>query len=220
MNGMEVWPRHIENGDFVDGFDGWTADAAEKGSLYVETRADLGYRWQGRQYPAGYGVPDEKRPGNRFAVFTQSAKKANVLRRRITGLEVGRVYQLTCAVSDLATMEKGMDTRKYRKVNPVNIPYMDIRIEGAQEIPELRHVFDNLGKYGRLCVFPHRVVFRAKSTDAEVVFSDRKEPNEAAAAAGRKTMLNYIGVYPYFYQGEKQLEELKRFTKQAAELKR
>ena len=220
MNGMEVWPRHIENGDFTDGFDGWTAISAEPGSLSLGNRADVGHRWQGRQYPAGYGKPSNKCPGCDFAVFGQSTKGPNILRRKISGLEPGRVYQLTCAVSDLATMNKGMDTRKFRKVKPVNIPYMRIRIEGAEEIPELYHVFDDIGKYGKRCVFPHRVVFRAKTSEAEAVFSDWKETGGPAVAPGQKTMLNYIGVYPYFHQGEAQLEELKRFTQQAKKIRR
>ena len=33
-------------------------------------------------------------------------------------------------------------------------------------------------------------------------------------------MLNYIGVYPYYYKGEEQLEMLKRLTKQAKEMVR
>ena len=220
LNGMEVWPRHIENGDFIEGFSGWTAHAAEPGSLAPGHRDDIGNKWQGRQYPAGYKIPPAKRPGSDFAVFTQSAKGPNVLRRKITGLEPGRVYQLTCAVSDLATMNKGMDSLKYRKTKPVNLPYMDIRIEGAEEIPELRHIYDDIGKYGKLCVFPHRVVFRARTSEAEAVFSDWTEAHSPAVAVGQKTMLNYIGVYPYFYEGEEQLELLKRFTQQAKDMKK
>ena len=220
LNGMDVWPRHLVNGDFIDGFDGWTATAAEPGSLAPGHRNDIGTKWQGRQYPSGYGKPVDKRPGCDFAVFKQSAKGPNVLRRRIVGLEPGRVYQLTCAISDVDTMDKGMKTLEFRKTKPVNIPYIGIRIEGAEEIPELRHIFDDIGKYGKLCVFPHRVVFRAKTSEAEVVFSDWSESNKPAVDIGQKTMLNYIGVYPYFYQGEGQLEQLKRFTRQAKEMKR
>ena len=220
LNGMEVWPRHIENGDFIDGFDGWTVAAAEPGSLVPGHRNDIGTKWQGRQYPAGYGKPVDKRPGCDFAVFTQSAKGPNVLRRKIVGLEPGRVYQLTCALSDVDTMDKGMKTLEFRKTKPVHIPYMGIRIEGAEEIPELRHVFDDLGKYGKFCVSPHRVVFRAKTAEAEVVFSDWSASNTPAVGIGQKTMLNYIGVYPYFYEGEEQLELLKRFTQQAKEMQK
>jgi hypothetical protein len=219
-NGMQVWPRHILNGDFIEGFSGWTAHAAEPGSLAPGHRGDVGNKWQGRQYPAGYKIPPAKRPGSDFAVFTQSAKGPNVLRRKITGLEPGRVYQLTCAVSDLATMNKGMDSLEYRKTKPVNIPYMGIKIEGAEEIPELRHIYDDIGKYGKLCVFPHRVVFRARTSEAEAVFSDWTEANSPAVSIGQKTMLNYIGVYPYFYEGEEQLELLKRFTQQAKDMKK
>ncbi|MBR4652019.1 MAG: hypothetical protein IKO72_01545 [Kiritimatiellae bacterium] len=68
-------------------------------------------------------------------------------------------------------------------------------------------------------VFYHRVVFRAKTSEAEVVFSDWKESGVPAVAVGQQTMLNYIGVYPYFYEGEWQLEQLKRFTQQAKSLK-
>ena len=218
MNGMSMWPRHIENGDFTDGFDGWTAESADPGSLAPGHRDGIATPWQGRILPGGR-ARDRDCPGCDFAVFTQSAKGPNTLRRRIKGLEPGRVYQLTCAISDLATMNRGMDTKMYRKVKPVNIPYMGIRIEGAEEIPELRHVFDDIGKYGRLCVFPHRVVFRAKTSEAEVVFCDWKDDGVQAVADGQQTMLNYIGVYPYFYQGEEQLDALKRFTKQAKDMK-
>ena len=62
-------------------------------------------------------------------------------------------------------------------------------------------------------------MFRAKTSEAEVVFSDWKESGVPAVAVGQQTMLNYIGVYPYFYEGEWQLEQLKRFTQQAKSLK-
>ena len=36
----------------------------------------------------------------------------------------------------------------------MNLPFLRGDVEGAEEIPELRHVFDDIGKYGKLCVFP------------------------------------------------------------------
>lgn len=223
LNGMSVWPRHFDNGDFLEGFKGWTVDAAEEGSITREHREGVGLKWQGRVYPPSYATPPDRRPGCDFAVFTQSAKGPNVLRHRIVGLEPGRVYQLTCAVSDVATMERGMkepSRRLARKVKFVNLPYLGIRIEGADEIPELRHVYDDLCYFGKKCVFPNRVVFRARTSEAEVVFSDWKDPSGPAVPVGRKTMLNYVGVYPYFYQGEGQLDDLKRLTRMAKEMKR
>ena len=215
MNGMEMWPRHIENGDFLNGFDGWNVHAAQEGSLVTDHMEKFG-RWQGRQYPRVYKV--EKTPGDYFAVFEQSAKGPNVLRRKITGLTPGRVYQLTCAVSDLDTARKGKEAGNFRKVKYVNLPFMRVDIEGAEVIEDLRHVFDDIGKYGKKCVFPTRVVFRAKTSEAEVVFSDWNADGTPGVKPGQKTILNYIGVYPYFYEGEDQLEALKRFTRQAKEM--
>ena len=229
MNGMSLWPRHIENGDFTESFDGWTVKAAEPGSLERGYRRGISVPWQVRHTPGGdfssgfrkVSTPPEKRPGgDHFAVFTESAKAPNVLSRKIVGLEPGRVYQLTCAVSDLASMNKGMDAGVGKGVEPLNEPYLGIRFNGADEIPELRHVFGNGGAKGKACVFSHRAVFRAKSSEAEVVFTDWKDSGVPAVAIGQKTMLNYIGVYPYYYKGEEQLETLKRLTKQAKEMQK
>ena len=219
-NGMSIWPQHVRNGDFEDGLDGWTVEKAAPDTISVGSLPNFGSRWQGRQYPAGYSAPHGRRPGDRFAVFTQSAKAPNALRRKITGLEPGRVYQLTCAISDLATARKGLATGEYRKVKPVNLPFMRVEVAGAEEIRELRHVFDDIGKYGRQCVFPTRVVFRASSAEAEAVFSDWNADGTPGAPEGRQTIVNYIGVYPYFYENEGQLEQLKSFTKRAKEMER
>ncbi len=215
MNGLEMWPRHIANGDFMEGFAGWDVRAAQEGSL-ATSHMDMFGRWQGRQYPRVYRR--ENRPGDDFAVFELSAKGPNVLRGKITGLTPGRVYQLTCAISDLETAKKGAEANNFRKVKYVNLPFLRVDVEGAEEIPELRHVFDDIGKYGKLCVFPTRVVFRAKTSEAKVVFSDWKADGTPGVKPGQKTILNYVGVYPYFYEDEAQLEALKRFTKQAKEL--
>lgn len=218
-NGMSIWPTHIRNGDFIEGFSGWRAEAAEPGSLSIGMIPNLGSRWQGRQYPAVYNEPVQTRPGNRFAVFTQNARKPNVLRRKISGLEPGRVYQLTCAVSDLATVEKGMSEGTFRKTKPVNLPFLRVDVKGAEEIPELRHVFDDIGKYGRLCVFPTRVVFRAVASEAEAVFSDWNADGTPGTDAGRRTIVNYISVHPYYHADEEELEKIKMFTSRAKNMK-
>ena len=227
MNGMEMWPRHIDNGDFTESFEGWTVNAAEPGSLARGFQRGTS-TWYVRHMPGGdfsrfrkVVTPPEKRPGgDHFAVFTQSAKGPNILSRKITGLVPGRVYQLTCAVSDFASMNKGIASRLGKAVEPLNIPYMGMRVSGADEIPELRHVFGNGGAKGKACVFSHRMVFRAKSSEATVEFFDWKDSGEPAVAVGQKTILNYIGVYPYYYRDEKQLETLKRLTMQAKDMNR
>lgn len=221
MNGMALWPGHLKNGDFQDGFAGWTVSPAGRDTLMVRHIDFFAGKWQGRQYSSRYkGVPQSVRPGNDFALFTCSDKAPNVLRQKIVGLKPGRVYQLTFAISDLATVEKGMKEAVRRNAKPVNIPYLRVSIPGAEEIPELRHVFDDLGKYGKRCVFPNRVVFRAKSSEAEAVFCDWTADGRPGVRTGQQTTLNYIGVSLYYHKDEAQLEKLRKLTQEAKDMVR
>lgn len=215
-NGLTLWPRHLENGDFEKGFDGWRIVPAEPGSLSTDTIKEFAERWQGRVYPyRGYKPVNGKKTGDDFAVFTQSAKGPNRLARTITGLAPGRVYQLNFAVSDEATAKKGMADGKVRETQAVHIPYLRAKVSGAETIPELDHVIYFQGKYGVNRIFVNRVVFRATSPTATVEFSDWKTDAEPGVAAGQRTILNYVGVYPYYYKDEAELENLKRLFSKA-----
>ena len=216
-NALVLFPKHVENGDFLRGFDGWTVEAAEAGTLETGHLDRYGEKWQARQYPRIYRVPQAKRIGNDFAVFTQSAKGPNVLRQKIVGLVPGRVYQLTYALADRETVERGFASGKFRETEAVNIPFLSVMVSGAEEIHDLRHAVTEQGKYSKDKILAERVVFRATTAEAEAVFSDWRGADEPGGKVGVKTLLNYVGVHPYYYKGEGELEALKRFFRRAKE---
>lgn len=68
-------------------------------------------------------------------------------------------------------------------------------------------------------MFARRLVFRATAPTAEAVFSDWQDASTPGADVGAKVMLNYVGCHPYFNRGAGDIEKLKKFFKQAKELK-
>ena len=220
MNGMKMFPGHLKNGDFADGFANWDVRMAEEGSLVTAYRPRVGEHWQGRGYSRWYRPANKRRLGDEFAVFARSAKGPNALRQKLTGLEPGRIYQLTFVFSDYETMDRAMSSGQTRRTaKPVRIPHLTARVSGAEPIHDLDHLLPDFGKYGKNVVFAQRLVFRATSSEAQVIFCDWEDAKTSGADIGAKVMLNYVGCHPYFNRGEDEIKVLKRLFMQAKRMK-
>ena len=218
-NGMRMFPGHLRNGDFAEGLAQWDVRAAEEGSVAVGHRRGYGRNWQGRGYPTWYKPPKGRHLGDEFAVLTRSAKGPNALRQKLTGLEPGRVYQLTFVFCDGETVDKSMSAGLTRRnAKPLRIPHLAAQVSGAEPIHDLDHLQPDFGKYGKDVVFAERLVFRAVTSEAQVIFCDWENAKTSGADIGAKVMLNYVGCHPYFNQGDAELEILKRLFRKAKEL--
>ena len=197
--GLRYRPELVRNGDFLDGFDGWTASAAEGDSLKTDQIRKFGSGPMRRLLQ--YSGKSARRPwGDSFALFTRSAKAPNVLRQKIAGLEKGRTYEFMFCTVDYENATK--------KTKPPEDFTFVARVEGADEIPSLayRHLSQMLGmdrKAGRFLptIVTHRLVFRATGPEAEIVFSDWKDAAEPGGRVGERRMLNYVAMWPY-YEGD------------------
>lgn len=220
MNGLKLMPGHLKNGDFLDGFDGWTTEPAEVGSISLGEKRDYGSRWQGRQYPRTYKATHKMAAGDRFAALTRSEKTANRLRQKLVNLEPGRVYQLVYTAADRETVEKNFllgntsnaDCKRRKSLRPI---VLEAKVIGAETIDDLCHTYTNFAKYGIGLNRTTRLVFRATAPEAEVEFSDWKSEIDSGAPTGTVTWLNYIMVHPYYYRDEMELKTLKELFRRA-----
>ena len=196
-------PGFVKNVDFDRGLADWTAEPAEKRSLRSAKVRRYGVRIQGRKkVPNGVG--------DNVASFVTSAARPNRLSQRVTGLEPGKLYALHfCAPNraDLKTPAKEVPPLAFRA-----------RLEGAEELAGLRfrHMAVNTkdkaaAKEGRCVHLPiYRYVFRAKASEATLVFEDRGEDG-SAAPAGTEQILNYVIFRPYYVEAPGEADEIAAF---------
>lgn len=177
---------HLRNGDFEEGLTGWTASAAEEGS--VEARSMEGYSWLQGRYP-------QTSQGNTFLWTKRSAKRPNVVSQTVHALEPGRLYTLRAYIGD------------YQDLSVKQTHAVSIDLRGVEPLPDraFRHVFANCyshhhGPYDQ----DHQAwmnydwrVFRATATEAELSISDWAAPDDPGGPIGQETMVNFVQVQPY-----------------------
>jgi hypothetical protein len=185
---------HIQNPDFDEGDSGWTLQPAEPESISV-------------QNAEGYGILQTRvRRGNdtggdRFMLTRRSAKNPNRFSQQIKNLTSGRQYSVKMFTADY-------DEFKVGKSTPFQTHSINIRISGAELIPEkeFHQLFANAragrvyGPFNRdnnLYLTYHRVVFRARSADAELTVSDWASEDEPGGPIGQPLMHSFIEVQPY-----------------------
>ncbi len=142
-----------------------------------------------------------------MAEFVPSAKGANRLSQKITGLEPGRCYSLMFCAPNVRNVETA---------TPQPLPLaFSAKLEGAEEVVGLR--FRNIGTTRRkpkgskpkdnVYLAIYRYVFRAKGPEATLVFEDRAEDG-AALEPGERQMLNYIIFHPYYTETPEEVDEI------------
>ena len=173
---------HLGNGDFADGLEGWTVEAAEPGSIRsakIKGLASL----QGRKV--------KEAGGDQACVFKRCASKPNVLRRKLAGLEKGRLYSLRFALAPVADGAVKKDGRH---------PFVfNARVDGAEDVTAASPA----AKWGSVdrragALSARTLVFRALSGTAELVFSDWADSKTPGGDVGEELALNFVRVVPYY----------------------
>ena len=202
--GYRYRPEIVKDGDFMKGFEYWTAHPAARDSLRDERIR--GYGGKKGQYRMGR---DDVEVGEHFALFTRSADAPNRLEQRVSGLTPGKLYSLTYCTADYDDVcEPGMHPTDGRLV---------ATFDAADAMPELSYEWEApdqkraklLGRPPHCITVTHRMVFRATRPEGVLAFSDWKDASSPGGEAGRRRMLNYVSIKPYYVESEEELSQLR-----------
>ena len=190
--GIRDLPGHMANGDFADGFAGWTVESAAADS--VRTGKDPRLVGHMRRWGNRFTKPSDR--GSFFATMTKRAEGVNRLSRTLTGLETGARYHLHFASWNPDELD--------RQVAPAATDgnrLVGFSLIGGTLIPEgssVKYMGD--ARFTKFRIASHEYVFRAEGETATFTLSDG-----AALKAGETRAVNYIGVHPY-YEPERGLD--------------
>jgi len=183
---------HIENGDFLRGFDGWTVEAAEIDSVGVGEYRGLGILEHRRSYGYGTIVP--------FVTMRRSALGPNRISQPIEGLEIGELYTFEMITGDYQDLVGGVS---YEILHDLSID-----IDGTETLsgPEynFQHAGKSIGAYGPFdadnpyWMNLHRRVFRPISPTVTLTLSDWVSPSTPGGPIGQELFFDHIEVQPYF----------------------
>ena len=195
-HGFTYRPGHLANVDFEKGFSGWEVSPAADGSLFATNVPGYGVTVTRRDVPAGYG--------DTLACFVRNRDRPNVLTGKLTGLKPGRLYNVMFYTNDPDDLAAPGSVS-------MDFPF-SVSVSGGDEIPGFAYSrmwpFDRMpdgkrkysGKKSPAFITRH-FLFRARSAEAELKFSDWNAGDETGSHANRRTYLNGICVRPYFEGG-------------------
>jgi len=183
-----LWPQytldHVENPDFEQGLEGWTADPAEPGS--ISTGALESLSWLEGRYP-----PTSR--GNTYLAMRRSGERANVVRQTVRGLRAGETYSVKLISADLDDIDKGTSERKVLGVR--------LELEGVEVVPDRSFVECFASCYSHIArgftadrpawFQLQRVVFRAKADTAELRITDWPD-GEPGGPVGQRVLCNFV----------------------------
>jgi len=162
--------KHVKNGDFEDGLNGWSVH----GDVKVGTHRNFGSLSEGRWGAANIG--------DHFAVFTGHGKQENSLTQIAQGLVPGKPYVLEFMTADYDDVRDG-------KVNPRVIP-VSAELPRAEILKDFHYTDrrDNQ-KTGRI---NYRYIrFIPSKETQELIFRD-------SGRDGEKLLMNFVRIAPYF----------------------
>ena len=202
--GWKLFPGHLANGDFTEGFKEWTVVQAEPVSVTLGHRRKCGLQVQERRFHSylhGNGAA-----GDDFAVLTRSAKGPNRLVQTLKGLVPGELYQV-----NFATMGQD-DLRRPKGGTTPPKTSVCARIAGAQVFDEMTHVGACYDQFKpRTTVHVHRYVFRATGPTAELTLSDWVDETTPGGPVGESQLVNFVGCQRYFVRDAADLEFLRSY---------
>ena len=192
---------HIQNPDFLNGYDGWIALPAGEDTMhagYLER-----YAWAQNRYWHRGGEPDQP-AGNSYLWTKRQLNRPNTVAQVIRNLEPGKVYTVQMITADYQDIINGRSEKKRHAVSMEVqggeiIPSGCYRSEPASSSyshPQLP--FEN----GPAWFNHHRVMFRATGTTGQLTIRDWQSADEPGGPEGQELMMNYIQLQPYFEESE------------------
>ena len=209
VQGWKLFPGHLANGDFTDGFKGWKVVQAEPVSVTLGHQKKCGLKVQERRFHAYLHGNDAA--GDDFAVLTRSAKGPNRLVQTLKGLTPGMLYQVNFATMGLDDLRRPQGGTTPPKAS------VYAHIAGAQVFDEMTHVGACYDEFKpRTTVHVHRYVFRAMGPTAELTLFDWTDETTPGGPAGESQLVNFVGCQRYFVRDELDFEFLKSYFGKSA----
>ena len=197
-------PGFVANPDFDDGLNGWTADAANDGSITPLRIPGYGGGVQARKGAKG--------EGDHMALFVRDAKCANRLSQTVKGLVPGRHYALVFYSSDY---DEHLARKAGNKYVPQGRRRLRVDFRGGTNVPALElHYFGAGGlKPGKFSICRNRYVFRADAPEVTLTFVDRNADEGEAVQedVGLRQIVNFVEMHEYF-TGGMSVEEIAEVT--------
>lgn len=161
----------LKNPDFEDKLEHWQIS----GKVEAASKEKFGKNCQQR-----YGSSFSQ--GDTFALLTREDNTPSVVRQKITGLTPGKLYSVYYMTSDY-------DDVCENKFAPKKVG-LTLTIPGTTIVR--RSYYIDRRKSRKVSMNACKYVFRPKSSETELIFSN------ASAPVGSRQTLNYITVRPYF----------------------
>ncbi len=183
---------HIQNGDFLHGFDGWTVEAAETDSVDVKEYKGLGILEHRRSYGYGTIVP--------FVWTRRSDLAPNRISQTIEDLDIGELYTLEMITGDYQDLVGGVSYETLHDLS-IDIAGADLLL-GAEY--NFQQAGQSIGAYGPFdgdnpyWMNLHRRVFRPTSPTVTLKLSDWVSPTTPGGPIGQELFFDHIEVQPYF----------------------
>jgi hypothetical protein len=186
--------KHIRNGDFAYGFEGWhvPVDIEDNVSVrHVEGFGHMEGRWP--RTPVGDSVLCMKRRSDR----------ANTVSQKICGLQIGKLYSAKMIAGSFDALARGTSER--HELGLV------LGIHGAELLPEksfqsvvannYSHQHGAFTMENKYWFNYYQVVFRATTSSARLTISDwttAAGADKPAGPVGEELLCNFVEVQPYF----------------------
>ena len=208
--GYRYRPEIVKDGDFLEGFSRWTARPAAENSLRHERRHGYG----GKKGQCRMGR-NKMILGECFALFTRSAAAPNRLIQHVSGLIPGKYYTLIYCTADYDDVcEPGEHPTDGR---------LTVKLNAAEIVPELSYEWKvpdiaqlKKKKLPPHCItVTHRTVFRATRTEGDLMFFDWQDTRTPGGEPGRRRLLNYVSIKPYYVENDDELLQLKSIGEDA-----
>lgn len=184
---------HIVNADFDEGAKAWTQQPAEQGGISIS-------------HSEGYGILETRyrgggdNMGDNFLLTRRSSKAPNRISQMIQGLVPGRTYSVKMFTADYDELKQGNSTKNPHSIN-INIA--DTEMVPAKGFHQLfpsglaGHSYGPFTRKNNLYLTYHRIVFRARASEALLTISDWANEKEPGGPIGQQLMHNFIEVQPY-----------------------
>ena len=194
--GISDLPGYMDNGDFLNGFSGWTVEPAAEGTLVAGSRKGLGTYM--RRHRNKFIGPECL--GETYAQLTRASNGVSRLSRTITGLAKGECYQLVFASFNLDELDNPKTKPQDRETA------IKVSFTGATEMPEFTTAFGaGDARFTKFQITTHRHVVRATDDTLTFTLSDGD-----GLPPGERRCINYVGFRRCYFKDPKDLEDLSR----------